>query len=290
MSFLGYGETPLYSNVNNQLVNSSSANNPANFGSNEIPGLNSPPYFPEAYYGVKSNVYAASGHATVKGGSRNRTKGGKKCCGLKGISTMKRKIKNIVKVYKMKGKKTIKNIKNSIKDLFSNRKTRFLAGGKKSMSKMSKISKMSKRIQNLQLQRSRSLALALAGGKKSMSKNIQNLQLQRSRSLALALAGGKKSMSKNIQNLQLQRSRSLALALAGGKRRTRKTSRGLKGGYSQYQNNLPMTQVYSLGDVKLPASELALANPPPYQVLSNCVNCVDNYNHYTNQGFPSKGH
>ena len=276
MSFIGYGETPLYSNANPEYVNPTSSNNPANFGSNEIPGLTSPPYYPDAFYGVKSNVYAASGHATIKGGSRNKCrkclKGGKNCgCGLKGMSTLKRKIKNIVKVYKMKGKKTIRHIKNSIKNLFTNRKSRFLAGGKKSM----KMSKMSKSIQNLQLQRSRSLALALAGGKKSMKMN---------------------KMSKSIQNLQLQRSRSLALALAGGKRRTRKNSshrrrsRGLKGGYSQYQNNLPMTQVYSLGDVNLPASELALANPPPYQVLSNCVNCVDNYNHYTNEGFPSQGH
>jgi hypothetical protein len=32
----------------------------------------------------------------------------------------------------------------------------------------------------------------------------------------------------------------------------------------------------------------ALASPVPYQVLSNCTNCVDNYNHFTNSGFPSK--
>ena len=103
-----------------------------------------------------------------------------------------------------------------------------------------------------------------------------------------------KSFKKNIQNLQRQRSRSLALALAGGRGRGGKTRtrsrRHLKGGYSQYQNNLPMTNVYSLADVNLSASESALANPPPYQPLSNCVNCVDNYNHYTNMGFPSRGH
>lgn len=61
------------------------------------------------------------------------------------------------------------------------------------------------------------------------------------------------------------------------------------GGYAQYQNNLPITGVYSLGGV-LPAKELALANPPPYQPLSNCVNCMDNYNHNKGYGFPSKGH
>ena len=215
MSFLGWGKTPMYSNANPNYVNPTSSNNPANFGSNEIPGLNSPPYYPKAFYGVKSNVEAASGHATIKGGAASRKCiGGKKGSGCCGTSTLKRKIKNIVKVYKMKGKKTMKNIKSSIKNLFSDRKSRFLAGGKH-----------------------------------------------------------KKRTVKN-------RTRS---------RRHRVRHRKLRGGYSQYQNNLPMTQVYSLGG-NLPASELALANPPPYTALSNCVNCVDNYNHYTNSGFPSRGH
>lgn len=62
-----------------------------------------------------------------------------------------------------------------------------------------------------------------------------------------------------------------------------------RGGYAQYQNNLPITGVYSLGGV-LPADKLGLANPPPYQPLSNCANCMDNYNHYLGHGFPSKGH
>jgi len=64
--------------------------------------------------------------------------------------------------------------------------------------------------------------------------------------------------------------------------------RGQRGGYAQYQNNMPMTQTYSLGG-PLSASSSALASPPPYQVLSNCTNCVDNYNHFTNSGFPSRG-
>jgi hypothetical protein len=64
----------------------------------------------------------------------------------------------------------------------------------------------------------------------------------------------------------------------------------MKGGYSQYQNNLPMTPTYQVAGVNLPASELGLANPPPIKVLPNCTNCVDNYNHYTGQGFPSRGH
>jgi hypothetical protein len=64
--------------------------------------------------------------------------------------------------------------------------------------------------------------------------------------------------------------------------------RGQRGGYAQYQNNMPMTQTYSLGG-HLSSSSSALASPPPYQVLSNNSSCVDNYNHFTNSGFPSRG-
>lgn len=70
--------------------------------------------------------------------------------------------------------------------------------------------------------------------------------------------------------------------------RTRSRSHSMRGGYSQYQNNLPMTQTYSIG-ANLNASDSALANPAPYKVLSNCTNCIDNYNHFTNKGFPSRG-
>jgi hypothetical protein len=77
-------------------------------------------------------------------------------------------------------------------------------------------------------------------------------------------------------------------------RRHHKSKRGRytrqRGGYSQYQNNLPMTPTYSVGAVNLPASQLALANPPPIQVLGNCTNCTDNYNHFTGKGFESRGH
>jgi hypothetical protein len=51
-----------------------------------------------------------------------------------------------------------------------------------------------------------------------------------------------------------------------------------------------MTPTYQVAGVTLPASQLGLANPPPYVKLSNETSCIDNYNHYTNQGFPSKGH
>ena len=65
-------------------------------------------------------------------------------------------------------------------------------------------------------------------------------------------------------------------------------NRGQRGGYAQYQNNMPYTPSYSTGGLLSPSLS-ALATPVPYQLNSNCTNCVDNYNHFTGQGFPSKG-
>ena len=113
------------------------------------------------------------------------------------------------------------------------------------------------------------------------------------------MKGGKKS-----RKVLRRRLRSRAMGLAGGRRRTRhmKSKRRFSrmqmrggshslypGGYGQYQNNMPITNTYQVAGVNLPANQSALANPPPATALSNCTNCVDNYNHYTNSGFPSRG-
>ena len=60
-------------------------------------------------------------------------------------------------------------------------------------------------------------------------------------------------------------------------------------GYHQFQNNSPITPTFSVG-ANLSANNSALANPPPIKLLTNCTNCVDNYDHYTGKGFPSRGH
>lgn len=209
-SNLGYGKIIPNSNVNPYFVNRDGSNYAGGFGSNEIPGL-------PGLAGAKSNVDAAAGF--VPG-----------ICLMKG-GRLKKKIKNITKMYKMKNKKTLKH-----------------------------------RFKNL--------------GKKV--KSIQKRSLVRSRfqSRSTSLAGGKYKKNKS---------------------KTSKRKRGLVGGgyypqsipyppgYAQYQNNLPLTQTYSVGGI-LPAKDLGLANPPPVSVLSNCTNCVDNYNHYTNKGFYSRGH
>lgn len=69
-------------------------------------------------------------------------------------------------------------------------------------------------------------------------------------------------------------------------------------GYGQYQNNMPLTPSYSVGG-ELSAQQSALANPPPIKIHNGGrrrtrrrhhggSSCVDNYNHYTNMGFPSR--
>ena len=136
------------------------------------------------------------------------------------------------------------------------------------------------------------------GGAKHLKKKINKI------SRKYKMKGGKntKRIKRRIKNTFFKRVMGLKSLMKTIKRRSSKKHhkksyrRVLKGGnisyppgYSQYQNNEPITPSYSVGGI-LNSSDLALANPPPIKVLSNCVNCVDNYNHYTGKGFPSRGH
>jgi hypothetical protein len=125
------------------------------------------------------------------------------------------------------------------------------------------------------------------GGSKLLKRKIKNITKQYKK----MKAGSRKMKSlknrlKNKYNVRYH-SKRLTKRFIGGKKSRRHRQRG---GYSQYQNNLPFTPVYKVAGVNLHAGQLSLANPPPITKLSNCVNCVDNYNHYTNKGFPSRGH
>ena len=98
-----------------------------------------------------------------------------------------------------------------------------------------------------------------------------------------------KSMKRRLRrSVSVKRTRGRSASRRMSRSRSRSRSRGMRGGYGQYQNNLPMTPTYKVAGVDLPASQLALANPPPISVLPNCTNCIDNYNHFTNKGFPSR--
>ncbi len=121
------------------------------------------------------------------------------------------------------------------------------------------------------------------GGAKKLKRKIKNITKQYKR----MKAGSKKMRSLKRKLRHSAASRRMARSLAGGRRRSRSRSRKQRGGYSQYQNNQPFSMGYSVGSSNLPASQLALANPPPIQSYNSAI---DNYNHYTNMGFPSKGH
>ena len=112
-SNLGYGNMAPFSIVNGNFVNKFSSNNPANFGTNEIPGL-------PGLAGAKNNVDAAAG--IVPGLS---FRGGAKA--------FKRKIKNITKRYKKMGKSLKRNIKSLRKNLRSRmaQASASLAGGRR---------------------------------------------------------------------------------------------------------------------------------------------------------------
>jgi hypothetical protein len=141
------------------------------------------------------------------------------------------------------------------------------------------------------------------GGSKKLKRKIKNITKQYKK---MKMGSRKmRSMKRRLMNKYRSRSmsRKVSRGFAGGRKSSRKSSRAFAGGthivanasrqlggYAQYQNNLPMTPVYKVAGVNLPASQLGLANPPPVTPLSNCVNCTDNYNHYTNKGFPSRGH
>ena len=118
----------------------------------------------------------------------------------------------------------------------------------------------------------------------SISRAISRVRTaSRSRSIGMSFTGGKRSKKSK------RRGGNPFMAFRMGKKIYDKKNEPQTGGYSQYQNNLPMTPTYSTGGV-LSAANLGLANPVPYKVLDNCTNCVDNYNHFTNSGFPSRGH
>ena len=134
------------------------------------------------------------------------------------------------------------------------------------------------------------------GGAKKLKRKIKNITKHYKR----MKAGSKKvkHLKKMLRKKAL--SRKITRSFAGGLKRSysRKSRRTMsrdrkryhQGGYSQYQNNMPMTSTYQVSGINLPASQLALASPPPIKLLPNDTNNIDNYNHYTKMGFPSKGH
>lgn len=123
------------------------------------------------------------------------------------------------------------------------------------------------------------------GGAKKLKRKIKNITKQYKR----MKAGSRKirSMRRRLRSRAV--SRQARKSVSGGRRHSRR-HRKQRGGYSQYQNNLPMTPTYQVAGINLPYEQLGMANPPPVTTLNNCVNCVDNFSKFSMTGFPSKGH
>ena len=112
-----------------------------------------------------------------------------------------------------------------------------------------------------------------------------------SRTRSQLLKGKIKNITKYYKKMKggKRRLRSIKKQIRSKVSKTKRRRSVQRGGYSQYQNNLPMSQTYATGGV-LPASRLAEANPVPYKAYPNCANCGDNYNHYNGKTFASRGH
>jgi len=127
------------------------------------------------------------------------------------------------------------------------------------------------------------------GGAKKLKRKIKNITKHYKR----MKAGSRKikSIKRRIRHKAISRKMSRSFADNHRRRHSRRhRRRSMCGGYSQYQNNMPNTPSYQVAGIQLPSSQLGLANPPPITKLSNCVNCIDNFDKYSMTGFPSKGH
>ena len=115
----------------------------------------------------------------------------------------------------------------------------------------------------------------MKGGKtrKTLRRKIKNIVNKYKK-----MRYGRKSRKMTLRRLKRRFSRR-----GKSKKSVSRRQRG-GAGYHQYMGNVPSTPTYSTGGI-LSANDSALANPVPFKQLSNCTNCVDNYNHNTNKGY-----
>ena len=141
-------------------------------------------------------------------------------------------------------------------------------------------------------------AKGLIGGSKKHKisrKRINNI------SNMYKMKGSRKSVTRRVRQIKsrLRSKYGLKRSRKNHSRRHHKSGKKyvMRGGYSQYMNNVPNTPSYSTGGINLPASLSALANPVIYTVNPN-INGIDNLNHNalnsfgnsgSGMGFPSRG-
>jgi len=126
-------------------------------------------------------------------------------------------------------------------------------------------------------------SILFKGGAKKLKRKIKNITKH------YKMKGGSRRR-KSLRNKLKSKYASKSASRVSRRKTHRKRSHRQRGGYAQYQNNMPFTPSYQVAGVNLPANQLGLANPPPIKMLPNCTNCVDSYDHFSNTGFPSRGH
>jgi hypothetical protein len=133
-------------------------------------------------------------------------------------------------------------------------------------------------------------ASRFVGGRKKINRNKINKisRMYKMRGTKRHRSSKVRRMKSRVRSRYNSKRRSSRRNRSHKRSASRRKSMSQKGGYAQYQNNMPVTSSYSTGGPLSPSLS-ALASPVPFQVLSNCTNCVDNYNHMTNSGFPSRG-
>ena len=115
----------------------------------------------------------------------------------------------------------------------------------------------------------------MKGGKtrKTLRRKIKNIVNKYKK-----MRYGRKSRKMTLRRLKRRFSRR-----GKSKKSVSRRQRG-GAGYHQFMGNVPNTPSYSTGGPLAP-NVSALAMPVPFKPLSNCTNCVDNYNHNTNKGY-----
>lgn len=131
-------------------------------------------------------------------------------------------------------------------------------------------------------------AQGLIGGRRKRKisrKRINNI------SNMYKMRGSRKSVSRRIRQIKsrLRSKYGLKRSRKNHSRRHHKSGKKyvMRGGNSQYMNNVPNTPSYSTGG-QLPPLLSALANPVPYSVLPN-INGIDNLNHNALNSFGNSG-
>jgi hypothetical protein len=133
-------------------------------------------------------------------------------------------------------------------------------------------------------------AKGLIGGSKSKKHRINNI------SNMYKMKGSRKSVSRRIRRIKSRLRSKYGIKSRKNHSRhahSRKTCNKkncsihhMKGGHSQYMNNVPNTPSFSTGGPLSPLLS-ALANPVPFKLLPN--NSIDNLNHNALNSFGNSG-